>query len=62
MSLLDKARQALAGLTGGKPSGSSSEDERSKSNRRGSGDGGNARSTQDASSAPNPSVAAEEVD
>ena len=61
MSLLDRARRALAGLTGGNPA-SAPKDERSGSNRGGGTDGGNARSTADAASAPNPSVAAEEVD
>jgi hypothetical protein len=61
MSLLDRARRALAGLAGGEPA-PASQGERSGSDRGRGADGGDARSTQDAASAPNPSVAAEEVD
>ena len=62
MSLLDRARRAVAELTGGKPSRSSAESGRSDPDRSRGSNGGDARSTQDAASAPNPSVAAEEVD
>jgi hypothetical protein len=61
MPLLDTARRALARLTGAKPSPAAA-DERSAGERGRGADGGDARSTQDPSSAPNPSVAAEEVD
>jgi len=62
MSLIERAKRALSGLNRGKPSDERSKGKRSGPDRRGGDDGGRARSTRDAASAPNPSVAAEEVD
>jgi hypothetical protein len=61
MSFADRLRRALAGLTGDKSGPASKREGRQPEGGRGGG-GGHARSTQEAASAPNPSVAAEEVD